>query len=671
MNSPFSDLKPEIITDIRGRFEALRTKDDLYDLFQSVIRELPAGETKREHFEQEIAWLYKNGYPRDYHFFKIKKTSGKDRQIASPQGPLKTVQRIIAVILSSVFQPHPHSFGFRKGSSVVDNARMHVGFHYVFNIDLADFFTSISLKRVKRSLEGSPFGLDLSREPIAAQLARICCIELIVPGANSRRAFLPQGAPSSPVLSNIVCQKMDERLNGLAKRFHLNFSRYADDITFSANHNVFREGSEFRLELADIVTASGFQINPIKTRLQRQKNRQEVTGLTVNQKVNICRKYVKELRRYLYYWERYGLTKAYELYLKDQHEFLLSGSGVPMAAIIKGKLDFLHMVKGDTGDYLKLLARFHKMDKGGPRKVVKGENATHHQEAEQFQQHQPHNVAIFLRLFQDSAGLKYLTHEFDIGDEVFNLEQTVELAGREFQAAYQKHPITRALYARIKQFAFEKNPKWWRWQDGKMREINLGWSAPSVRTWAQKFPGTHPMLLLPYREEMILPFKESIRIRAPKLKELINANIKAKFREAAADWDVELNDLERADIYTDVDMLLGGIRHLLDGILERGEVSRKLLITYRKTVVSGREMKMIEIIHTASICYKDAAISELLNGNFLEAKNAFYGLCNWSVTAIFNDGAYRLNILKDDVDMPEREAVMVKVLGFTHHLYFY
>ena len=121
---------------------------------------------------------------------------------------------------------------------------------------------------------------------------------------------LPQGAPTSPLLTNAICDTLDRRLAGLARRFGLHYTRYADDITFSSMHNVYQDGSPFRHELERIVSGQHFKINAKKTRLNHRGERQEVTGLTVGEKVNVARRYVKDVRAILHIWERYGMNAA-------------------------------------------------------------------------------------------------------------------------------------------------------------------------------------------------------------------------------------------------------------------------------------------------------------------------------------------------------------------------
>lgn len=208
-----------------------------------------------------------------------------------------------------------------------------------------------------------------NRLTIANMIAGLCCTSMKVERLNEdatssvvTRNVLPQGAPTSPVLSNVVCQRLDYLLTGLAKRFSLKYSRYADDITFSSMHHVYKKDGEFMLELRRIITNQNFQIKESKNRLQKTGYRKEVTGLLVNEKVNVSKRYIKQLRMWLYYWEQYGYAKAktnfFNDYIKNKK---VDHNKVPnFINLLRGKLDYLKMVKGsDDSTFKKLDSRFN------------------------------------------------------------------------------------------------------------------------------------------------------------------------------------------------------------------------------------------------------------------------------------------------------------------------
>lgn len=253
--------------------------------------------------------------------------------------------------------------GFREGRSVVDNARAHINQNYVFNIDLKDFFPSVDQARVWKRLQLSPFNFCTG---VSSAIAGLCAIKSVredKSGAPIECFVLPQGAPTSPLLTNAVCDTLDRRLHGLAKRFGLHYTRYADDITFSSMHNVYQPNSDFRKELERIITGQHFSINEKKTRLSHCSTRQEVTGLTVGVKVNVTRKYVKDLRAILHIWEKYGLNAAYAKFLHRYKSEKWNYRGEPnLENVVAGKLCYLKMVKGENDSvYVKLNAQYQRL----------------------------------------------------------------------------------------------------------------------------------------------------------------------------------------------------------------------------------------------------------------------------------------------------------------------
>jgi hypothetical protein len=211
----------------------------------------------------------------------------------------------------------------------------------------------------------------VSRKKLASLLASICCTSMEVERKNSEgniekiiKNVLPQGAPTSPIITNIVCQRLDYLLTGLANRFGLRYTRYADDITFSSNHHVYKSSGVFIAELKRIISDQKFELKESKTRLQKAGYRQEVTGLLVNVQPNVQKRYIKQLRSWVYIWEKFGYKKATSLiltaYLKDKGH--VKSDKVKIENLIRGKLDYLKMVKGANSHlYLKLFLRFENL----------------------------------------------------------------------------------------------------------------------------------------------------------------------------------------------------------------------------------------------------------------------------------------------------------------------
>lgn len=306
-----------------------------------------------------------NHVHKRYRQFKIKKKSGGYRTITAPRNKsFMLLLQAVNEIFKAMYTPSNYTMGFTENRSVVTNANVHKNKNYVFNIDLKDFFPSIEQARVWKRLQLPPFNFPTA---IANVLAGLCAMRetrVEADGKSTHAYILPQGAPTSPIITNMICDTLDRRLAGLAKRFRVKYSRYADDITFSSMHNVYAENNEFRQELVRIINDQGFTINEAKTRLQKKGNRQEVTGIIVNNKLNVIKKYVREIRSLLYIWEKYGYTVAVSRFVpKYKAEKGHVKKGNPnLTNVLDGKLMYLKMVKGEQDSvYLRLYNKFQKL----------------------------------------------------------------------------------------------------------------------------------------------------------------------------------------------------------------------------------------------------------------------------------------------------------------------
>ena len=237
--------------------------------------------------------LYKKGIEESYKSFEIPKKAGGTRVIDSPNKQLKRIQTQLG---KKVYDIHKNyidqkriasniSHGFETGKSIITNARIHKNKKYLLNIDIANFFSSINFGRVQGYFNKSQEFM-FSKE-VSTIISQLVCYE----------KKLPQGAPTSPIISNLIFNIVDLRILSLAKKYKLSYTRYADDMSFSTNNKAFRtDHIEFIQELKVLLKNSGFDINESKTRLEYYSSRQEVTGLTVNKKINARRKFIKQTR---------------------------------------------------------------------------------------------------------------------------------------------------------------------------------------------------------------------------------------------------------------------------------------------------------------------------------------------------------------------------------------
>lgn len=233
-------------------------------------------------------WIFGIEKDRRYVSFEIKRWNGESRRIHAPIQPLKELQRSLATLLVDWYRPRPHVHGFTRGRCIASNAERHRRQTWVLKVDLGDFFPSITYSRVRGLFGAHPF--DCSPQ-VANLLASLSC----------HGNMLPQGAPTSPIISNFICRGLDRDLAKLATRERCYFTRYADDLTFSTDRSTFPATlatyvggrAAVGASLQRTVWASGFSVNHAKTRLIHihKSQRQRVTGLVVNDKVNVPRDY--------------------------------------------------------------------------------------------------------------------------------------------------------------------------------------------------------------------------------------------------------------------------------------------------------------------------------------------------------------------------------------------
>lgn len=249
-----------------------------------------------------IHTLYKAPEASKYKTFDIPKKNGGVRTIHAPVGKLKIYQKILANLLyecadelDAANPRKPLSHGFRKGRSIISNASQHKNRRYVLNLDLEDFFPTFHFGRVRGFfIKDQGFAL---KPGCATILAQIACFD----GA------LPQGSPCSPIIADLIAHVLDLRLVRFAKQHRVTYSRYADDLTFSTNEKTFPPALAIggtsssdpwvlAEPLIDRITSTGFVVNATKTRMHVAGSRQMVTGLTVNEKVNISQAYWRGVR---------------------------------------------------------------------------------------------------------------------------------------------------------------------------------------------------------------------------------------------------------------------------------------------------------------------------------------------------------------------------------------
>ena len=224
-----------------------------------------------------------------YKTFYIPKKSGGFRKIEAPTQKLELIQNWIKCNILEKFNVSANATGFKKGTSIVDNATCHCNKKYILNMDVQNFFPSIKYSKIFRLFNYIGYNNEVCH--LLTQLCTNC------------DNVLPQGAPTSPIISNLVNIKLDKRLSNFAKTIGGDYTRYADDITISSNTNL----SKYVPVIKDILKDEGYITNNKKTRITNSGQKQEVTGLTVNKKVSVDKKIKKELNQAIYFINKYGL----------------------------------------------------------------------------------------------------------------------------------------------------------------------------------------------------------------------------------------------------------------------------------------------------------------------------------------------------------------------------
>lgn len=304
--------------------------------------------------------IYETKPKYKYHQFKIPKKNGDFRQISSPSKKLKIIQTQLKDILYEIYPVKPSTHGFVRERSIITNAVRHLDKKYIFNIDIKDFFGSIHFGRIRNLFKSNPFNFNNS---VSTILAQICCFN------NA----LPQGAPTSPILSNMIAWKLDSQLQQLAKETKSTYTRYADDISFSFTCTKQRLPEEIVVlhdgkvspgrRLINIIEENGFNINCNKIRLCSNFSRMEVTGLIVNEFPNVRRQYVKQLSAMLHSWKKYGYEladKEYNERYNNKHR--PSGRQKSFLHVVKGKLAYLRSVRTRRDPlFIKLATQFNNL----------------------------------------------------------------------------------------------------------------------------------------------------------------------------------------------------------------------------------------------------------------------------------------------------------------------
>lgn len=227
-----------------------------------------------------------------YHPVMIPKKSGGSRKLFVPDGLLKTIQRNLLHHVLEEFQTSSFACAYKKGTSIVENARPHVRAEIVLKLDIQDFFDHITWILVYQNA----FPATYFPPQIRKMLTEFCCV----------KDRLPQGAPTSPAVSNLVMRPFDEYMGAWCAKRQIRYTRYCDDLTFSGS----LEPKEVIRKVRGFLQVYGFELNQKKTRVLGRGSSQSVTGIVVNEKAQVSRAYRRKLRQEVYLFDRYGAKTA-------------------------------------------------------------------------------------------------------------------------------------------------------------------------------------------------------------------------------------------------------------------------------------------------------------------------------------------------------------------------
>lgn len=285
-----------------------------------------------------------------YRRFALPKKTGGERIISAPMPRLKRAQYWVLDNLLAKVPCHAAAHGFVPGRSIVSNAAPHAGQGVVINLDLKDFFPSVAYPRIKGVFTALGYP-----DTVATVLALLCSEnvsdllevdgERFFVGGKGRDRVLPQGAPTSPMLTNILCRRLDRRLQGLADKLGFRYTRYADDLTFSASGPGEALVGRLLRQVHHVLKDEGFVPHPDKQRVMRRASRQEVTGVVVNDGPSVSRTQRRALRAALYRAATRGIAEA-------------TWNGAPASRdTLLGQAQFVRMVDAKRGAALVAAAR--------------------------------------------------------------------------------------------------------------------------------------------------------------------------------------------------------------------------------------------------------------------------------------------------------------------------
>lgn len=279
--------------------------------------------------DKKIMLLYtcSNNIEDHYRKIEILKKDGSMRQLLEPDILLKHIQRNILNNILKDMKVSKCACAYRKGYSIIDNVKVHLNQKVVVKMDIEDFFTNITSREVLRVVFPSKYFPSF----IGVMLTNLCVYY----------DYLPQGASTSPYISNLIMRKFDDYVEDFCKGKNINYTRYSDDLTFSGDFDV----SELIKKVKNLLYSFNFRVNYKKTKVIYKNGRQIITGIVVNDKFQVSKNYRKKVRQEIYYCQKYGVIN-HQNYLKNDKKNYLE--------VLLGKVNFILLVNSDDNYFRKV-----------------------------------------------------------------------------------------------------------------------------------------------------------------------------------------------------------------------------------------------------------------------------------------------------------------------------
>lgn len=277
-----------------------------------------------------------NNIENNYKVFKIKKRNGKFRTIYEPNYTLKSIQRKILNNILNNKSISKYAKAYKKGISLKDNAKEHLNKNIILKLDIKDFFESINFFDIYNSC----FQIEYFPKEIGMLLTYLC----------TYNNYLPQGSPTSSYISNLVMKEFDECIGDYCDKNNISYTRYSDDLTFSGDFNPSIIIKKVRKDLLKL----GLKINNNKTHIIKKGNRQTVTGIVVNEKLQISSQYRKEIRKQIYYIKKYGIESHLKFTNKNMSKTKYLNS-------LYGKINYILQINENDKEFIEYKTYINKL----------------------------------------------------------------------------------------------------------------------------------------------------------------------------------------------------------------------------------------------------------------------------------------------------------------------